>query len=305
MYPDAFEYRRPETVAEAVATLGDNPSAIVLAGGHSLIPSMKTGVAPSMHTGLDPSKKTGLSSPEMLVDISRLDDLRGITHEDDAVSIGALTTYATLTAADSLWERSTVVAEAAGQVGDVQIRNCGTIGGNVAHADPASDLPGAVLAADATLVVHGQSGTREIAADEFFRGEYETAVGDDELIGHLRVPSHRDTDASAYVRRTSPSSGYAVVGVAVVLTTDGRTVESARVAANGAVDRAVRLSATEDALAGVSLDAPDALEAAAACAADDIDERALLTDRNASRDFRATLLERYTERALSTAVERV
>ncbi|WP_380678742.1 FAD binding domain-containing protein [Salinigranum sp. GCM10025319] len=289
MFPDEFDYYRPDTVEEALSVLDERPGAEVLAGGHSLIPSMKT----------------GLASPGTLVDIGRIEDLRGIEHGERTASLGALTSYAAVHDDDTLWERATVVAEAAGEIGDVQVRNRGTIGGNVAHADPASDLPGAVLAADATLVVAGPEGEREIPADEFFLGMYMTDVGEDELLTGVRVPYHGDDTASAYVKRPSPSSGYAMVGVAAVLDTDGEVIESARLAANGVMGRAVRLTPTEEALEGVSLDDDGALTEAAEFAADDLDRAMMMDDIHASGEFREGLLRIYTDRALAAAVERI
>lgn len=289
MFSDEFDYHRPDTVEEALSVLGERPGAEVLAGGHSLIPAMKT----------------GLASPETLVDIGRIESLRGIEHREGAAFLGALTSYTDVHDDDTLWERATVVSEAAGEIGDVQVRNRGTIGGNVAHADPASDPPGAVLAADATLVVAGPEGEREVSADEFFLGLYMTDVGEEELLTGLRVPYHGDGAASAYVKRPSPSSGYAMVGVAVVLHTDGAVIESARVAANGVMGRAVRLTPTEEALAGVPVDDDEALAGASEVAADDLDRAMIMDDVHASNEFREHLLRVYTGQAISAAIERI
>ena len=287
MYPDEFEYHRPATVGDAIETLVDNPDAEVLAGGHSLIPAMKT----------------GLSSPDALVDIGDIDDLTGIDERGGRVRISALTDYATIHESDVVNEAATVLSEAAGEIGDVQVRNRGTIGGNVAHADPASDLPGAVLAADATVTVAGPDGRRTVAVDEFFHGMYETDVGETEILTGIEVPA-AETTGSTYVKRPSPSSGYALVGVAAALETDGEVVESARVAANGVMDRAVRLTPTESALEGVAVDDTAAFADAAGEATTDLDEFMIMDDLQASSEFRANLLRQYTERAVTTAVER-
>jgi carbon-monoxide dehydrogenase medium subunit len=287
MYPDNFEYHRADSVENAVSMLAENPEAELIAGGHSLLPTMKS----------------GLASPDALVDISGVDGLVGIDRGDDSTTIGAMTVYADIASDDAFWEDSTVLAEATSKVGDRQVRNRGTIGGNVAHADPASDLPAAVLAADATVHIHGPDGERAVDADDFFMGMYATAVGEDEVVTAVEVPREDEQTASAYVKKPSPSSGYALVGVAARLTMDGDTVGEARVAANGVMDHGVRLSGAEAALEGETLD-EDTIEAVADAAGDDLDEYMIMEDQQASADFRLQLLSVYTERALETAGER-
>jgi carbon-monoxide dehydrogenase medium subunit len=283
MYPDEFDYERPETVAEAIDLLVENPEAEVLAGGHSLLPTMKS----------------GLASPDLLVDISRIEEMRGIDHEDGTVSIGGLTTYATVADSDVVQESVEVLAKAAHAVGDVQVRNRGTIGGNLAHADPASDLPAAALAADATMVVQGPAGERRVDADDFFFGMYATDVAEDELLTAVEF-SARPTATGAYAKKPSPSSGYAMVGVAVSLTVDAGAVADVGVAANGVMDHGVRLHPVEDALRGATPN-DETVEAAAAHAADDLDEMLMMDDLQASGEFRAQLLESYAERAIKEA----
>jgi len=287
MYPDEFDYHRADSVESAVTMLADNPEAELIAGGHSLLPTMKS----------------GLASPDALVDISGVDDLVGIERGEDSTHIGAMTVYADIADDDQLWDDSTVLAEATSKVGDRQVRNRGTIGGNIAHADPASDLPGAVLAADVTVHVHGPDGERSVAVDDFFQGMYATAAGEEEVVTGLDVPHESDDTGSAYVKKPSPSSGYALVGVAARLTVDGDTVTDARVAANGVMDHGVRLSAAEDALAGETLD-EDTVEVAADAAGDSLDEYMIMEDQQASQEFRLQLLSVYTGRALETAGER-
>jgi carbon-monoxide dehydrogenase medium subunit len=283
MYPDEFDYERPETVADALDLLVENPDAEVLAGGHSLLPTMKS----------------GLASPDLLVDISRIESMQGIDHEDGTVSIGGLTTYATIADSDVVQENVTVFAEAAHAVGDVQVRNRGTVGGNLAHADPASDLPAAALAADATMVVQGPDGERRVDADDFFFGMYATDVAEDELLTAVEFPARPDA-TGAYAKKPSPSSGYAMVGVAVSLTVDAGIVEDVGVAANGIMDHGVRLAPVEDALRGTT-PSNGTVEAAAASAADDLDEMMMMDDLQASAEFRAQLLESYAERAIREA----
>lgn len=282
MYPDQFEYHRAGDVSEAIEMLSNNPEAELIAGGHSLLPTMKS----------------GLASPDMLVDIGEIDRLDGIDHGDEETRIGAMTRYADVAEDELLWEEATVVAEAAESIGDVQVRNRGTVGGNVAHADPASDLPAAVLAADATITVEGPGGEREVDADEFFVGMFATAKGEEEVVTELQVP-HR-WSSGAYVKKPNPASGYALVGVAVALVTDGGTIEDARVAANGVMDHAVRLSAVEEQLHGEALNSKT-IEAAKNVAGDSVEEYMVMEDQQASAEFRLQLLGVYTERALERA----
>ena len=287
MYPDEFDYYNADSIDEALELIDEHSDAEteLLAGGHSLLPAMKT----------------GLSSPDVLIDISGVEAMQGIETDGDTLSIGAMTRYSDLTDSEGVAEHAPVLADAVRQVGDVQVRNRGTIGGNLAHADPAADLPGAALASDATLVVEGSDGEREIPADDFFFGMYTTDVGPDELLTRIEVPS-ADGAVGTYVKKPSPSSGYAMVGVAALLDIDGNTVKSASVGANGVMDHGVRLESVENALVDGSLDA-DTIEAAAGHAGDDLDVAMMMDDLQASNEFRAQLLEVYTERALTAAMD--
>lgn len=287
MYPDEFDYYTAESVGEALDLLDEHSDAEteLLAGGHSLLPAMKT----------------GLSSPEVLIDISGVDAMHGIEVDDDTLSIGAMERYSALTDSDEVAEHAPALAAAAQQVGDVQVRNRGTLGGNLAHADPAADLPAAALASNVTLVAEGPDGERSIPADDFFFGMYATDLTPDELLTRVEIPS-ADGAVGVYAKKPSPSSGYAMVGVAALLDTDDDTVESASVGANGVMDHGVRLESVEDALAGGSLD-DDSIEAAAGHAGDDLDVAMMMDDLQASNEFRAQLLEVYTERALTAAMD--
>jgi carbon-monoxide dehydrogenase medium subunit len=289
MYPDEFDYHEAETVAEAIDLLEEHAMAEteLLAGGHSLLPAMKT----------------GLSSPDVLIDIGGIDELHGVSVEDDTLVVGAMTRYSEFLDAEGAHEHAPAFAAAVEQVGDRQVRNRGTVGGNLAHADPASDLPGAALASDVTLVVQGPDGEREVAAEDFFFGMYATDVGPSELVTRVEIPSAAGA-VGTYAKKPSPSSGYAMVGVAALLEVDDGEVSSARVGASGAMDHGVRLEAVEDALVGESLD-EEAIEAAAGHAADDLDTAMMMDDLQASGEFRARLLEVYTERALTEAMDRV
>ncbi|GGL56372.1 FAD binding domain-containing protein [Halocalculus aciditolerans] len=288
MFPKQFDYYEASNVAEAFDLMDEHSdeNAELLAGGHSLLPTMKS----------------GLASPDALIDIGGIADLRGIEEDGDSTRIGALTHYADIADHDGLHEHAPALADAASQVGDVQVRNRGTIGGNLAHADPASDLPGAALAADATLLLESRDGSREVPADEFFLGMYATDVGPGELVTGVRVP-HEDSAGGAYAKKPSPSSGYAMVGVAATVEVEDGTVTSARIGANGAMDHGVRLQPVEDELVGGPA-TEDAAEAAGEHAADDLDVDFMMDDNQASAEFRAQLLSVYTGRAVAAAIER-
>lgn len=285
MYPDEFDYASADSVEEALDLLGEHEGAEteVLAGGHSLLPAMKL----------------GLASPDVLIDINGIDAMQGIEVDGDTLTIGAMTRYTDLVESDDVAEHAPALAEAVRQVGDVQVRNRGTIGGNLAHADPASDLPGAALASNASLIVQGPDGERSVLADDFFDGMYATDVGPDELLTRIEIPS-MDGGVGTYAKKPSPSSGYAMIGVAALIEAGNGTVDSARVAANGVMDHGVRLGPVEDHLEGSALD-EETIAAAASHAGDDLDEAMMMDDVQASNEFRAQLVEVYTERALREA----
>jgi len=288
VYPAEFDYYRADTVEGALDLLADNPGAELLAGGHSLIPTMKT----------------GLSSPEALVDMGGIDSLQSVEHDAEAgvTRIGAMATYSTVTDDEACWESIPVVAEATQAIGDKQVRNRGTVGGNIAHADPASDLPAAVLAADATVHARSPDGERTIPIEDFFLGMYATALDEEEILTAIEIPHHGDAGA-AYEKRPSPSSGYALVGVAAVLDVEDGEIDSARVAANGVMDHGVRLDPVEAALEGAAPKA-EVLAEAAERAADDLDEVMMMDDLQASSEFRAQLLTVHTRDALEAAADR-
>ncbi|MFC6718963.1 FAD binding domain-containing protein [Natrialbaceae archaeon GCM10025810] len=291
MYPDAFEYHAPETVDEAIETLeahGDR-EVVPIAGGHSLLPTMKS----------------GLASPDVVVDLSNVDELHDISRDDDVTRIGAMTEYAVIADDERFQEDNPVVAEAAAVIGDLQVRNVGTIGGNLAHSDPAADLPAAVLAADATVHARGPDGERTISADDFFVAMFTSALEEGELLTTVEIPHLGHDDVGVYLKKASDSSGYALVGVAAVLETDGDAIAGARVAANGAFGHAMRLTSVEEHLDGESLDEEELAAEAAALATDGVEPYQLMDDEQASAEFRAHLLEVYVERALEEAIDRV
>lgn len=289
MYPEPFDYYRAETVEEALSLLEEhadsNPT--VLSGGHSLVPTMKS----------------GLAAPDVVVDIGDIEEVSGVEQRGESLLVGACTRYDEVVADEVVQTHVPLLSEATAEIGDRQVRSRGTVGGNIAHADPASDLPAVMLATDATIHVEGPGGSRTIDADDFFLGIYATALGHDELLTDIELP-HLDGGASAYVKKESPSSGYAMVGVAVRLRTTGGSVSEARVAANGAMDHPVRLSAVEDALVGVDPADADA-GALGEHATDDLDVAAMMDDIQASGEYRAQLLRSYTGRALEAAFDRL
>ena len=290
MFPAAFEYERATTVDEAVSLLADHQDVDVelLAGGHSLLPTIKS----------------GLAAPDVLVDVSDVAELAGISVDERSSTIGATTTYVDVTTHDELASVAADFVEAVAMIGDRQVRNVGTVGGNIAHADPASDLPGVVLAADATMHITGPNGERAVPADEFFLAMYTTDVGPNDVLTAVELPNLGPHDAGTYVKRSSPSSGYAMIGVAVRLFTDGGTITDARVAVNGAFETARRLHPVEDALIDAS-PSDDLAADAGARATEDVESWELMEDVHVSSEFRGHLLGVYTERAVEQALDRI
>ena len=285
MIPASFDYFAPSTVDEALALLQEHgDEAKILAGGHSLIPLLKL----------------RLTEPGVLIDIGRIDELRGIRQRNGGVAIGALATHTSVGTATELAGLD-ALQEAARAVGDVQVRNRGTIGGSLAHADPGGDLPAAVLALDAEIALKGGSGERTVRADDFFQGLLTTDIAEDELLTEVRITRPPERTGSAYVKFPNPASGYAVVGVAarVTLGADG-TVADARVAVTGAGDRATRAIAVEEALRGQRLNT-ETIANAAQMAAEGIDP---LDDIHASAEYRTELVRVFARRALERAAQR-
>ena len=282
MYPSPFEYHRASSVDDALALLAKYPDdGKLIAGGHSLLPVMKLRFAQPAH----------------LIDIRRVQELAGVREADGAVLIGATTTHAAV--ASALGLRVPMLAEAAGRIGDAQVRNMGTIGGSLAHADPAADLPAVVLALGAGLRAVGRRGARTIPADQFFTGMFTSALAPDELLVEVRVPLPPARTGGAYEKYADPASGYAVVGVAAVVTLgDDGSVRQMRVGLTGLATHATRLAAVEQALTGKAA-TPELIEAAAARAADGVE----LRDAS-DAPYKANLAAVYTRRALTRAVDR-
>ena len=286
MFAADFEYYRAGSVAEACDLLAAHPGAKLLAGGHSLIPLLKL----------------RLSAPAAVIDIGRVSALRGISNGGGALRIGALTTHAEIAASEAVKSGAAALAEAAGQIGDPAVRNRGTIGGNVAHADPASDLPAVLTALGATFTVSGPGGERALAAADFFQGMMATALGEHDILTAVNVPSAGAGSASAYVKFSHPASRYAVVGAAASVTASGGACTAASVAVGGVTAVPVRCGSVEAALAGQPLSA-DAIAAAAATAGNDLGDD-LLGDVFASGEYRKAVTPVYVQRALTAAAER-
>ncbi len=276
MIPAAVEYTRPSTVDDAVAALADE-DAKVLAGGQSLIPLLRL----------------RMSAPSVLVDLGGLAELRGVREDGDALVIGAMTTHATVLRDPLVARYAPLLAQATATVADRQVRHLGTIGGSLAHADPAGDLPAVSLALDATMEVVGASGARSIPAAEFFVDYLTTALAPGEVLTAVRVP-RRDGWASHYEKFNRVAQGWALVGVATMVRRDNGAIAEARVALTNMASTPMRASATEAALAGANAD-PAAVAAAAAQAADGTSPA---DDLSASVGYRTHLVRVLTERAV-------
>jgi carbon-monoxide dehydrogenase medium subunit len=283
MRPAELDYQRASSLDEALELLGQNPNAKAIAGGHSLIPPMNL----------------RLSQPEMLVDIGRLSELKGIGMEGNSLIIGALSTHAEIASNADVQKHAPALAQACGMVGDPQVRNWGTLGGNIAHADPASDPPTVLQAYGAKIHVVSAKGKRVIDAANFFRGLFETDLKAGELVIAIEIPSAANKK-SAYVKMAHPASRYAIVGVAVVLEISGGRCSSASVAVGGAVSHATRSSSAESALAGSSLDNA-ALDAAAKGLQNDI-QGDVSGDVFAPEAYRLSMAGVYLKRAVQAAV---
>lgn len=286
MFPSQFTYHRAASVAEAVALLSGNEGAKLLAGGHSLLPMMKLRVA----------------SPPTLVDIGHIAELKGVSADGDGVSIGALTTHAEIAGSALVRERAPVLAEAASRVGDPAVRNRGTIGGNVSHADPQSDLPTVLTALGATMNVAGPNGARSVAAADFFTGLLESALEDNEVLTSVSVPGVASGAGSAYVKFSHPASRYSVVGAAAVVSVSGGACSSASVVVGGVESTPTRAASVEAALVG-SDGGADAIAAASAAVAGDFGGDAM-GDVYASSEYRQAMAAVYVRRALEAAVSR-
>jgi carbon-monoxide dehydrogenase medium subunit len=286
MIPAAFDYRRPTSLAEAARLLADHADdAKILAGGHSLVPMMKL----------------RLATPTLLIDIGRLSELSGIREQGGTLIIGAGTTHYAVAASALLQQRCPLLVETAAAIGDVQVRNRGTIGGSLAHADPAADWPAAVLALGAQLKLIRAGGERMVPAVDFFVDFLTTAMESQEILTEIHVPVNAPRTGAAYLKVAQPASGFALTGVAAQVTlAANNTVQSVAVGITGVSNAAFRASATEQALQGQAATA----ETVAQAATRSTDGIEALADIHASAEYRLHLTRVYTGRALQRAVER-
>jgi len=287
MIPNAFEYFAPTSLNEALTLLSTHKDeAKILAGGHSLIPLLKF----------------RLAAPKYLIDLGRISDLAYIQEVGDEIAIGAMTTHYGIESSDVLKQKCQLLAEAAAAIGDVQVRNKGTIGGSLAHADPAGDFPAAVLALSANIKAVGPGGERWIKAEDFFVDLLTTALQPDEILTEIRVPVNSPGTGNAYLKVPQKASGFAICGVAARITVDQNEVcQDVAVGITGIAAKAYRASAVEQELRGRKIDAT-AVEAAAQKAVEGVDPS---EEIHASSDYRAHLARVYTRRALAKAFSRV
>jgi carbon-monoxide dehydrogenase medium subunit len=246
--------------------------------------------------------KLRLAAPPALVDIGRIPELRGISRSGDTIRIGALTTHAEIAASAEVQKSAAALSEAAGLVGDPAVRSRGTIGGNIAHADPGSDLPTVLVALDARIVAIGPAGERTIPADGFFTGIMSTLLADNEVVTAIVVPSSARGQGSAYVKFSHPASRYAVIGVSASVTVAGNACSAARVALGGLLPHASRAHAVEKALTGKPLDTSAIANAAAQVGADLGGD--VTGDIFASASYRAAVAPVYVKRAIAAAAAR-
>ncbi len=283
MVPSAFDFHRAGSVDEAIELLGRLPDAKLLAGGHSLIPMMKL----------------RLAQPGAVIDIGRIQELSGVCRDGDVVSVGALTRHGEIAASEELRASCPLLAEAAGKIGDPAVRNRGTLGGNIAHADPASDLPAVLIAVGAVVHLAGPEGRRQVAARDFFVDLLTTALDPAEVITRVDFPVAAPGTGQAYLKHEHPASGYAVVGAAASVTLSGGRCTAASLAFNGI--SAVPHAADEvvSGLVGGTLD-----DASLASVSSLLSVRDPLGDVHASGEYRVELARVYGRRALASARDR-
>lgn len=284
MIPSTFEYQRATSVDDALARLrAANGAGKLIAGGHSLIPLMKL----------------RLSAPQVLIDIARVPELSGIREAAGGLEIGASTVHADIAASALVREQCPALAEAAAAIGDPQVRNRGTIGGSLAHADPTADYPAVMLALDAEFQLTGTSGTRIVKAEDFFQDLFTVDLAADEMITSIRFAPAR---VACYAKLYQRASHFAIVGVAAALVMQDGVIRSARIGVTGAGSHATRLTAVEEALAEQS-PTRDVIGSAAALAGRDMEH--VNADLHGSAAYRRAMIPVFTRRALEGALARV
>jgi carbon-monoxide dehydrogenase medium subunit len=281
MIPVSFTYERATSLDDAIAKIGAGGGKLI-AGGHSLVPLMKL----------------RLSEPGRLIDIARIPGLSGIRESGGQIEIGATTTHHEVATSKLLRDKCPMIAEAAAEIGDAQVRNRGTIGGSIAHADPAADMPAVMLAADAEIEIRGKSGSRTVKAADFFQGFYTVDLQPSEIITAIRFAATR---SAGYAKLHQRASHYAVVGVAAALDLKGGIIQSARIGVTGATTHAVRLTDVENALAGKNASV-DVIAAASHTAGTTLAD--LNADLHGSAEYRRAMIPVFTRRALEKAMAR-
>jgi aerobic carbon-monoxide dehydrogenase medium subunit len=281
MIPAQFDYLAPTSVEEALSALSEHgDDAKIMAGGQSLLPVLRM----------------RLNAPEVLIDLGRIDSLRGVRDDGDALVIGALTTHSEMVTNDLVRQHAALLSKAAAEVADNQIRHRGTFGGSCAHADPAGDMGAAALAMDCEFVIAGSGGTRSVPATEFFVDLFETAIGEDEILTEIRVPKKTGWGAH-YEKFVRVAHQWPIVAVAAAVKADGGTISEARVALTNMGSTPLRASATESALAGAAA-TDDGVRAAADKAAEGTHPP---SDLNGDADYRRHLTTVLTRRAVLKA----
>lgn len=285
MIPASFDYHAPRSVGEAISLLGSlGPDAKLLAGGHSLLPMMKLRFA----------------APSALIDLNKIAELRGVCEDGATVVIGAMTVENELIANPILQAKVPLLAEAARQIADPQVRNRGTIGGDIAHGDPGNDHPAISIALDATLVLQGPGGTRSVAADQFFLGTYMTAMAENEILTQIRVPAFAPKTGYAYEKLKRKTGDWATAAAAVVIRLDGGVVSHIRIGLTNVAPTALRATAAEAALLGQPLS--ETTIAAATAAAMAICDPA--EDLRGDREYKTAMAGQMLRRALARAAAR-
>lgn len=285
MYPNPFEYHRATSVEDAIALLQEHgDEAKIIAGGHSLLPTMKL----------------RLANPEHLIDIASIAGLSGVSEDGDTIVIGALTTHRDVAENELIKQHAPVLSQIAQTIGDRQVRNRGTIGGAVAHADPAADYPAGIVALDAEIVSIGPDGAHVTPASDFFVSIFTTALSPDEVLTAIRVPKAAAKTGMAYEKLPNQASGYAMVGVAAVVTLDGSgKASSVKIGVTGVADRAFRAESAESALTGTALES-----AAVTAATKDISgDNEVLSDIHASEPYRRRVADGLAARAVLAAAK--
>jgi len=278
--PTAFEYQRATSLDDALARLKASSGGKLIAGGHSLVPLMKL----------------RLSEPSVLIDVARIPGLSGIKEKDGKIEIGAATTHSDVAGSSLLKQVCPVVADTAIEIGDPQVRNRGTLGGSLAHADPAADYPATMVALDAEIHIKGPQGWRAVKASEFFQGLFTVDLAPNEIIAGVQFTPVK---SAAYAKLHQRASHFAIVGIAAAVDVKGGVFQSARIGLTGASTHATRLTAVEQALAGKPATKETIASAAAVATADELN-----SDIHASEDYRRAMIKVFTRRALEGALAR-